>query len=314
MNPVALLPALASVLVMPSAAPFDQSARTIDDLLALGRPVVLAHNGGETEFPGGTMYAFGRSVEAGVDVLDLNVQLSADGVLVVLHDLTVDRTTETTGAVKDMTYAALAELDNAYWFTETCEACPEAAADDYVLRGIRSGDVTPPTGYTPDDFGIPRLEDVLEAYPDIPLSIEIKDVGDPAKASVDVLIPVLQEYGRLDGVVLASFDNGVVEYIHEVAPDVDVSPLAASALYLMNGTPLPDYVRIVQPPAYVEDTPIATGEAIAAAHDDGLVVWLWPNDGALENADAYTVFLAAGMDGLNINYPALAIATVDAQS
>lgn len=89
MNLVALLPALTGLLVVPSAAPFDQSARTIDDQLALGRPVVLAHNGGEAEFPGGTMFAFGRSVKAGVDVLDLNVQLSADGVLVVLHDLTV---------------------------------------------------------------------------------------------------------------------------------------------------------------------------------------------------------------------------------
>ena len=69
------------------AAPFDQSATTIDDVLALGRPIVLAHNGGEDVHPSGTLFAFGESMKAGVDMLDLNVQLTADGVLVVQHDL-----------------------------------------------------------------------------------------------------------------------------------------------------------------------------------------------------------------------------------
>ena len=61
-----------------------------------------------TAIPGSTMYAFRSSVAAGVDVLDLNVTLSADDVLVVQHDLTVDRTTNGTGAVAELTFAELA--------------------------------------------------------------------------------------------------------------------------------------------------------------------------------------------------------------
>ena len=75
------------------ALPHPLPPATVADLLALGRPIVLAHTGGEDEFPGSTMFAFGESMKAGVDMLDLNVQLTHDGVLVIQHDDTVDRTT-----------------------------------------------------------------------------------------------------------------------------------------------------------------------------------------------------------------------------
>ncbi len=103
------VPLVLALLTLPAAtAPFDQSATTIDEVLALGRPVVLAHTGGEDRYPGSTMYAFRNSVAAGVDVLDLNVTLSADDALVVHHDLTVDRTTNGTGVVAEMSLAELA--------------------------------------------------------------------------------------------------------------------------------------------------------------------------------------------------------------
>ena len=79
--------------------------------------MVLAHTGGEDEFPGSTMFGYGESVKAGVDMLDLNVMLTGDGVLVIQHDDSVDRLTNSTGKVADMTYAELSALDNAYWFT-----------------------------------------------------------------------------------------------------------------------------------------------------------------------------------------------------
>ena len=140
-----------------SPAPFDQAATTVDEFLDLGRPVVLAHTGGEDRFPGSTMYAFHSSVAAGVDMLDLNVTLSADDVVVVHHDLTVERTTNGTGAVAEMTFDELHALDNAYWFTPECSACTGAPDAAYVLRGVRTGDVPAPAGFTADDFAIPAL-------------------------------------------------------------------------------------------------------------------------------------------------------------
>ena len=171
----ALVVALLSLPTTTPPAPFDQSATTIDEVLALGRPVVLAHTGGEDRFPGSTMFAFRNSVAAGVDVLDLNVTLSADGVLVVQHDLTVDRTTNGTGTVAEMTYDELHALDNAYWFTADCGACTGQPDEAYVHRGVRTGEVPPPAGFTADDFAIPTLADVVARLPRHPA--EHRDQG-----------------------------------------------------------------------------------------------------------------------------------------
>ena len=105
-------------LTTTTAAP--ARAATVEDLLHLGRPIVLAHTGGEDQFPASTMFAFGESMKAGVDMLDLNVQLSHDGVLVVHHDDSVDGATNGTGKVADLDYAAIRALDDAYWFTADC--------------------------------------------------------------------------------------------------------------------------------------------------------------------------------------------------
>ena len=296
-----------------SAAPFDQSATTIDDLLALGRPVVLAHTGGEDRYPGSTMYAFRNSMAAGVDMLDLNVTLSADGVLVVHHDLTVDRTTNGTGELAELTVAELDALDNAYWFTADCAACTDQPADAYIHRGIRTGQAPPPEGFAPEDFAIPTLATVIGAFPEIPLNIEIKGSGDQAIQAADVLIADLTELDRLDGVVVASFDDAVIARVMAIAPHVEVSPgTAATAAFVLDATPLPEGQRILQLPPVFEETDLLTPAIIGAAHDAGYVIWVWPNDPALENAEAYAELLARGVDGLNINDPEAGVAAVEA--
>ena len=170
-----------------TAEPAPTYAATIDELLNLGRPIVLAHTAGEDNFPASTLFAFGESVKAGVDMLDLNVMLTKDGVLVVQHDDTVDRSTNGTGAVSDLTFDEIHALDAAYWFTEDCGACTDRPDDDYLYRGMRTGDHQPPPGYEPDDFALPSLRQLIDRFPTIPLNIEIKGEGDPAKRAADEL-------------------------------------------------------------------------------------------------------------------------------
>lgn len=297
-----------------STAPPDTSAAlrplTIDELLDLERPLVLAHTAGEDEFPASTLFAFSESVKAGVDMLDFNVQLSADGVLVVHHDDTVDRPTNGTGLVADLTYAELAELDNAYWFTPNC-VCTDQPDADYIYRGIRTGDVPPPTGYTPDDFAIPRLRDVIAAFPGMPLGIEIKGSGDAAARAADVLASELAEFDLTEHVVISSFDDATIAYFHGLAPDVEVSPgLQALTAFVLGGTPLPAGQRILQIPPEFEGITVITDDLIAAAHEAGAVIWVWPNNRDLENYDSYVEFLEMGIDGLNINFPAQGVAAV----
>ena len=121
-------------------------ATTIDELLNMGRPIVLAHTGGEDNFPASTLFSYEESVKAGVDVLDLNVLLTKDNVLLVQHDDSVDRNTNGTGKVADLTFAEINALDGAYWFGTDCADCHDKAASTYLYRGMRTGAVAPTAG------------------------------------------------------------------------------------------------------------------------------------------------------------------------
>ena len=311
---VALALGLAASPPPSSPAPFDQSATTVDELLDLGRPVVLAHTGGEDRYPGSTMYAFHNSVAAGVDMLDLNVTLSADDVVVVHHDLTVERTTNGTGTVAEMTFDELHALDNAYWFTPECSACTGAPDAAYVLRGVRTGDVPAPAGFTADDFAIPALADVVGAFPDIPLNIEIKGSGELALATADALVAELTALDRRDGTVVI-----VVRRRRRRPRRRHLRPTSRSHPAWRAPPPssstarrLPDGQRILQLPPMFDDTEVLTPDVVAAAHAAGYVIWVWPNDRALENADGYADLLARGVDGLNVNDPQVGVASVEA--
>ncbi|CAN5533771.1 hypothetical protein BH10ACT2_BH10ACT2_14160 [soil metagenome] len=295
-----------STIPAPPARP-----QTIDELLELGRPIVLAHTAGEDQFPGSTMFAFSESVAAGVDMLDLNVLLSADGVLVIQHDDSVDRTTNGTGAVADLTYDQIAALDAAYWFTADCGVCDDQPADAYLYRGIRTGDQPAPAGYTADDFAIPTFRALVGRFPDLPLNIEIKGTGDPALAAARVLADELVELGRADASVVTSFDDPTVAAFHEMLPDVELSPsLGPTTAWVLDGTPLPDGMRILQLPPVFSDIVVITPELITKSLAVGYVIWVWPNNRTLENYDTYVGYLESGITGLNINFPAEGVRAV----
>lgn len=294
-----------------------QQAPTIAELLTADHPLVIAHTGGEDEFPGSTMFAFGESVKAGVDMLDLNVLLSSDGVLVVQHDETVERTSNGSGSVEQMTAAQLGALDNAYWFT-THGLVDDRPADEYIFRGVRTGEVPPPAGYTADDFGIPTLEQVLDRFPEMPLGIEIKGAGQPAQRAADALLGLLEQRGHLASTVISSFDDATIDYVHAKQPQAILSPgVKAMTAWVLNSTPLPNGMTILQlPPFYGENDSIEiiTDELIARSHDAGYVIWIWPNNRKFENASAYQQYVDRGIDGLNINFPTEAMEVVEGRT
>ncbi|MEN9643453.1 MAG: hypothetical protein RL238_122 [Actinomycetota bacterium] len=287
-------------------------AATIDELLALDRPIVLAHTAGEDEFPASTLYGFGESVKAGVDMLDLNINLTKDNELLVQHDDTFDRNTDGTGAVVDLTAAEAWELDAAYWFTQDCADCRDRAEADYLWRGIRTGEKEPPSGYTADDFALPTLRQLVERFPDIPLNIEIKGEGDIALRTADVLAAQLKELGRADASVVASFSDDVVAYYHSIDPDTEVSPgLNVLTGWVLERAPIPDGMRILQLPPEFSGLQVITPLLVADSTAAGFPIWVWPNDRDLENLESYRDFLRQGIVGLNINFPAQGVQAVD---
>ncbi len=296
-----------SVTVSPaaSAATPAGSAPTIDALLAAGRPIALAHAGGDNAYPHSTPFAFASAVRVGTDVLDLDVQLTKDGVLVVQHDDTVDRTTNGTGRVADKTYAELRALDNAHWWTARC-TCTGRPESEYALRGVRTGARPAPAGAVPEDFVIATFDEIARRFPDKPLNIEIKGTAPGALVTVDVLADALRRLNRESSSVVTSFDDGVVEAFRRRAPSVALSPgLQASARFVLAGEVVPGF-RIYQLPPSFSGLAVVNAELIARIKRAGLVLWLWPN-GTGEDVEGYRAWLAMGVDGINAaDPPALA--------
>lgn len=286
-------------------------ASTVEDLLALGRPVILTHAAGEDTYPHSTPYGFAESVRDGVDVLDIDLRMTSDLVIVVHHDSDTGRTANEQLTVYESAFEDVYALDNAYWYTEecTCDGQPEEA---YVYRGIRTGEKEPPPGYTAEDFAITPLADIIDAYPGWVLNMEIKASGEEGLATADVLAALLTEKDALDRSIVTSFDDDVVAYFHELAPTVAMSPgLQMATEFVLGGVTPPEWARIMQVPPVYEGIEVVTPAYVEAAQAAGLVTWVWPN-GEGEDVAGYTALLELGVEGINASDPAAGVAALQA--
>ena len=294
-------------------APGERAAApTIDELVAGDEPLAIAHAGGDQSFPHSTPYAFAQSAALGVDVLELDVQLTRDGVLVVHHDDTVDKTTEASGPVVDLTLAEIQALDNAHWFSPECWPCQDRPTDEYVWRGVRTSDRPPPPGFTPDDFAVATFEHIATRFATFPLDIEIKGEGEAGIAAAQTLAAELRRLDRLDSVVVVSFDSAVLAAFSSAAPEVATSPGVDEMIAWALGVQPLDGQRIIQIPPEFEGVPVLDEEVVDRAHAEGLAVWVWPSDAATQENEAfYRELLALGVDGVIAGRPAEMLAARD---
>ena len=206
------------------------------------RTLNIAHQGGENEVPSNTMYAYERALYLGADMLEVDIHTTADGQVVVMHDGTVDRTTDGSGSVYDMTLAELRELDAAYDFVPGFGIRSGRPPEDYRFRGIATGDRKPPPGFKPDEFRIPTLREVMRAFPDVPINIEIKGRADTDLASfnrnAEHLAALLGRLGRTDGIIVASFNDAALQTFHQLAPEIGLAPgIAGVAAFKFGNVP-----------------------------------------------------------------------------
>ena len=273
------------------------------------RIVALAHAGGEDENPHSTLYAFGQAAKAGVSMLDLDLQITSDGVPVVIHNTTVDSTTNGTGTVSNMTFAQVHALDAAYWFTATCSACHGRPVGDYIYRGIRTGDKPPPAGYTADDFGVASLEEVFQRFPNAYFDMEIKDDGAKVPELAQKVADLIHQYHLSSHVMVASFGQPGMDVFRAAAPDVATSAtLAEAQAFFLSGT-VPQDVQVLDlPPFYdVSGTTVTviSPAFVQKAHDAGLAVWVWMDSGNEQNAAFYGQLVDMGVDGINASRPSV---------
>ncbi len=297
------------VLAGALAAPAAASAQLAENPWLARTPLNIAHQGGEIEAPSDTLYAFKTAMRKGADMIETDVHLTADGRVVVLHDETVDRTTNGSGSVEQMTLAEIKRLDAAYWFIEGEGTVHDAGrpASDFTWRGVATGDRRPPRRFTANDFTVPTLDELLEAFPNTLLNIELKPTVAMTGRLEAAVANLLRAHGRTDDVIVASFNDQSVEIFKAIAPEVhtavptaQVAAFWASSQGELPGTPNPQHVAF-QVPETFEGLTVVTPDFISDAHANRLAVHVW----TVNEAEDMHRLLDWGADGIMTDRPTL---------
>ena len=243
--------------------------------------LVIAHRGGRYLGPENTLYTYQLAVDLGVDVLEMDIHRTRDSQLVVLHDSTVDRTTNGTGAVDQFTLAQLKKLDAAYhWSPDSGKTFP--------LRGR--------------GLSVPALSEVFEAFPRMRMNIEIKD---PEQTELHTLCALIHECGMDRNVMIASFESGALKKFRSACPGITTSAGASEVMlfYVLQKVYLesiysPAALALQVPQSY-GDLQVVTKRFVEAAHSRNLKVHVW----TVNSVDDMKSLLELGVDGIMTDYP-----------
>ncbi len=245
------------------------------------RPLVFAHRGGKGIAPENTLTAFQKSFDLGVDVLELDIHATKDGELVVIHDKTVDRTTNGKGLVADKTLAEIKGLDAGFNWTN----------DDGKTFPFRGQNVK-----------IPTLREVFEAFPNAIINIEPKyEKPSPVKPLCDLIT----EFNRTDKVIVGSFRDDVLEDLRQNCKGVatSASPSEATGFLARYKVGLNDNytpkMSALQIPQRIGSFEIVTADYLKAAHAQNLQVHVW----TINKTEDMQKLIDLGVDGIMTDYP-----------
>ena len=299
-------PALALALLLCWAAP----AGAANPWIQKRAPLNLAHQGGEDEFPSNTLYAFRKALRVGADMLELDIGVTKDNKVIVMHDTTVDGKTNGTGNVSSLTLKKIKRLDAAYWFAPRAEShySHDLPASAYRFRGIATGEKRPPRGFKARDFRVPTLRQVLRAFPHTPINIEIKGrtpAEDEAEyiRNAEVLAALLRKTRRRD-LIVVSFLQPAVDRFHELVPRIDVAPgIAGAAVWIFGGGSPGPGVAAFQVPITFGPTAITTAERVARAHREGYAWQNWFSGDDSDSAASWRLLIDMCVDGTMTAHP-----------
>lgn len=282
-------------------------------------PILIAHGGGNKEFPDNTLEAFynAYSVDPRV-MMETDVSITKDGVVILSHDTTLDRKTNVTGNICDWNYTDLIAQKVDFGYTNPTE--------DGVLSGERQHftddngvekyptDVEYPEGVEPRDetvFLATTLEELLTAFPENRINVEIKQSGELGLQCLDEVLRLLEEYDAFDRVVLASFHEEIYDEYQRLQASGEVpegfmySPAydAATQFFVLQMLKLDvfftDELCVFQFPMEQKGFNLATEAFVNAAHDHNIAVHYW----TIDDVEDMKLLIDIGADGIMTNYP-----------
>ena len=165
----------------------------------LSKPVTIAHQGGNKIYPDESLLAFTNAINMGIQVIELDIHRTKDGVIVINHDPTIDRLTDGTGLIREMSWLELQQVDGAYNWSLDGLTYP------YRGKGIK----------------ILSLIEMMDTFPQQVYDIEIKQHDPPLEKD---LCDLLRKYGvAADQAIVASFRDETLARFHDICPEVAIS-------------------------------------------------------------------------------------------
>ncbi|MBF6559185.1 MAG: glycerophosphodiester phosphodiesterase [Candidatus Binataceae bacterium] len=259
------------------------------DFFAESPPRAIAHRGASGDYPENTLIAFAAARDLGAPYIELDVRMTREGRVVVAHDEDLGRVAGRGGLIRELTLAELSTIDAAHNF-----APAGVAGFPFRGRGIR----------------VPELAEVFAACPGQHFIVEIKQTR---PSLVPALLDVIDRAAMGRRVLIASELQGPIDEVRAAAPSLPTNfPTPEVAAFMMSlapgAPPLVPRGDALQVPPEHEGWKIVTAESVAAAHRLGVEVHVW----TVNDASAMRAMLAAGADGIITDYPACALAILDA--
>lgn len=228
------------------------------------RPIAFAHRGGALEAEENTLQAFERVVALGYTHVETDVQATRDGVAVIFHDATLERMLGREARVDTVTWAELAQLR------------------------------------TPNGAQVPRLDDMLAAFPALFVNLEAK-----ADAVVEPMIQAIRRAEALDRVCVGSFASARTTRLRNaLGPGLCWSPahVGAARLWLAGwGLPLSVAFPVLQVPMRFRGMPVVTRRLIRAAHARSVQMHVW----TVDDAGTMERLIDLGVDGIMTDRPSV---------
>jgi glycerophosphoryl diester phosphodiesterase len=233
-----------------------------------GRPLVIAHRGHSVGAPEQTLAAYTTAADLGAEMIEADVQCSRDGRLVMMHDTTLDRTTNGHGPVAALTFAQLRALDAGGWFSTDFAGAP-----------------------------VPSLDEVFELAGDRGLALCLEAKGRTSEVMAHTAMLVAGEIaarGRLDRDVLASFDHQALVLAANAVPGLALAPDRLPERGPSSAEALIAQARSVGAEIIQHHYADLSVDVVDAVHEAGVALWAWPPTSVEETERA----CALGVDGV----------------
>lgn len=295
-------------------------------------PLLIAHGGGNKEFPDNTLEAFYNAYSVDSEMmLETDVSLTNDGVLILSHDISLDRKTNVTGYISEWNYADLIEQQVDFGYTnpvkkdendvnmldgervkfvtdEGIEALPKHVSYPETLELDESGAIK---GRHSEIYLATRLEDLLIHFPSSLINIEIKQSGETGLKAFKEALRLLEKYDAFNRCVLASFHDEIFaefkEYKRngEFKEEFMYSPSTGGVIkyFLLQATKLDyfydDDIAVFQLPMEQKGFTLATKSLVDTAHKHNQAVHFW----TIDEEEDMKHLISIGCDGIMTNYP-----------